>query len=77
VRRWPSGARLNGKPNYPGEDKSRNPYEKPTVTILVPEEPKLKVVNLAKRGDRGAKEMLEMMLTEKAERLSTDKKKSA
>ena len=66
-----------GKPNDPGEDKSRKPYEKPIVTKLAPEEAKLKLVNLAKLGDQSAKEMLEMMFPEEAEKLSKDKKKSA
>jgi hypothetical protein len=66
-----------GKSNDPGDDKSRKPYEKPIVTKLAPGEAKLKLLNLATRGDQGAKEMLEMMFPEKAEKLSKDKKKSA
>jgi hypothetical protein len=54
-----------GKPNDPGEDKSRKPYQKPIVTKLAPEEAKLKLVNLAKLGDQSAKEMLKMMFPEK------------
>jgi hypothetical protein len=42
-----------------------------------PGAPKLKLLNLAERGDQGAKEMLEMMFPEEAEKLSKDKKKSA
>jgi hypothetical protein len=34
-------------------------------------------LNVAKRGDQGAKEMLEMKFPEEAEKLSKDKKKSA
>jgi hypothetical protein len=66
-----------GKPSDPGEDKSRKPYQKPIVTKLAPEEAKLKLLNLAKRGDQGVKEMLEMMFREEVEKLSKDKKKSA
>ena len=55
-----------GKPSDPGEDKSRKPYQKPIVTKLAPEEAKLKLLNLAKRGDQGVKEMLEMMFPEEA-----------
>jgi hypothetical protein len=66
-----------GKPNDPGEDKSRKPHKKPIVTKLAPAEAKLKLLNVAKRGDQGAKEMLEMMFPEEAEKLSNDKKKSA
>ena len=40
---------------------TRKPYEKPTLAELTPEQAKLKLVNLANRGDKGAKEFLEKM----------------
>jgi len=43
---------------------------RPAASMQVP-------LNVAKRGDQGAKEMLEMNFPEEAEKLSKDKKKSA
>jgi hypothetical protein len=44
---------------------------------LTPEEAKLKLIDLASRGSQDAKEMLEIMFPEEANKLSTGKKKSA
>jgi hypothetical protein len=63
-----------GNPNDSGKEKRRSPFEKPTVTKMTPEEAKLKLLDLAKKGDNGAKEMLEMMLPEDAKKLSSRKK---
>lgn len=63
--------------NDSGKGKDRKPYEKPTVKKLTPEEAKLKLVDLAQKGDVGAKEMLEMMFPEEAKKLSGSKRKSA
>lgn len=66
-----------GKQNDPREENRHKHYEKPTVRQLTPEEAKLKLVDLASHGDEEAKAMLEMMFPEEAEKLSTDKKKTA
>jgi hypothetical protein len=63
--------------NNPKEDSRRKPYEKPTLTQLTPEEAKLKLIDLASRGDEQAREMLVMTFPEEAEKLSKNKKKSA
>jgi hypothetical protein len=64
-------------PNTPKQEKHRKPYEKPTATKLTTEEAKLKLINHVSRGDQGAKDLLEMMFSEEAEKLSTNKKKPA
>jgi hypothetical protein len=61
----------------PKMEERRKPYEKPTATQLTKEEAKRKLIEHARRGDQGAKEMLEMMFPEEAQRLCIDKKKSA
>ena len=43
------------------EAKVRNPYEKPTVTKLTPEQAKLKLLGAATEGDEGAKDLLKLM----------------
>lgn len=61
------------RPHDSGREKSRKPYEKPTVTKMKPEEAKLKLIDLANKGEEGAKEMLEMMFPEEAKKLSKQK----
>jgi hypothetical protein len=58
-------------------EKVRKTYEKPTATKLTPEKAKEKLLKLVKRGDQGAKEMLEKMFPDEAERDPTRRKKSA
>jgi hypothetical protein len=67
--------RLEDGPRTKRETKrTGNPYEKPTVTKLTPEEAKAKLLDAANRGDQGAKDLLEMMSPEEK---TKDKKKSA
>jgi hypothetical protein len=61
----------------PNKQERRKPYQKPTATQLSKEDAKRKLIEHARRGDQGAKEMLEMMFPEEAQKLSTDQKKSA
>jgi len=61
----------------PKKEKRRKPYEKPTATKLTPEEAKLKLVDHARRGDQGAKDILEILFPEEAKRISEKGKKSA
>lgn len=65
-----------GNPND-SKGKDRKPYEKPTITKLTPEGAKLKLLDLAQKGDEQAKDMLERMFPEEAKKLSHVKKKSA
>jgi hypothetical protein len=58
-------------------EKTRKPYEKPTVMQLNPEEAKQKLLGLVMRGDQGAKQILEIMFPEEAEKGSNSEKKSA
>jgi hypothetical protein len=46
--------------------KVRKPYEKPIATKLTPQEAKLKLLHRARMGDRGARELLEMLFPEEA-----------
>lgn len=55
----------------------RKPYQKPTATKLTAEEAKLKLIDHARRGDEGARDLLEMAFPEDAKKLSTRKKKPA
>ena len=64
-----------GNPNDSEKENRRKPYEKPTATKMTREEAKLKLLDLAKKGDEGAKEILERMFPEEAEKLN--RKKSA
>ena len=57
--------------------KARKPYVKPTATQLTREQAKLKLLGHATVGDQGAKELLEMMFPEGAQKESKAKKKSA
>lgn len=41
--------------------KIREPYEKPTVTKLSPEQTKLKLLGAASEGHQGANDLLELM----------------
>ncbi len=66
--------KANGMRKYHKARRTRKPYEKPTVTKLTPEEAKAKLLEAANKGDRGAKEHLEMMSHEEN---AKDKKKSA
>jgi hypothetical protein len=66
-----------GNQNDPKEELRRKPYEKPTVTQLTPEEAKLKLIDLASRGDEQAKKMVVIRFREEAKNLSKGKKKSA
>jgi hypothetical protein len=59
------------------KDKKRKPYEKPSITKLSPEQAKLKLLERARGGNQAAKELLELMFPEDANKLSHDKKKSA
>jgi hypothetical protein len=58
-------------------NKIRKSYEKPAVTKLTPEQAKLKLLGHASMGDQGAKDLLEMMFPETAQKDSKSKKKSA
>lgn len=56
------------------KEKRRKPYEKPTATQLTTEEAKRKLLEYARRGDRGAKEILEIMFPEEAKTFPKEKK---
>ena len=60
-----------------GNEEHRKPYERPTATKLTPEEAKVKLVQLARKGDQEAMHLLEIMFPEEAKRLSKNTKKSA
>jgi hypothetical protein len=57
-----------GKSN---KEKHRKPYEKPTATQLTPEQAKQKLLDFVKRGGQGAKDSLEIMFPEEAQKHST------
>ena len=59
------------------KEKSRKPYERPTATSLTPEEAKVKLLEHARKGDREAMNLLQMMFPEEAKRLIENTKKSA
>jgi len=61
----------------PKKEKRRKRYEKPTATKLTPEEAKVKLVDHARRGDQGARNLLEMMFPEEAKGISEKRNKSA
>jgi hypothetical protein len=60
-----------------GNEEYRKPYERPTATKLTPEEAKVKLVQLARKGDQEAMHLLEIMFPEEAKGLSESTKKSA
>lgn len=64
-------------PNERKAQKDRKPYEKPTATRLTPEQAKLKLIDLASKGDQAAKDMLEALFPEGAQKLPRSTKKSA
>ncbi|MGE5113232.1 MAG: hypothetical protein ACM3JB_20400 [Acidobacteriaceae bacterium] len=63
--------------NDPLKETRRKPYEKPVATQLTPEEAKRKLIDHANRGSQDAKDLLEMIFAQEAEKLSTSTKKSA
>ena len=64
-----------GNPDDPKKQKHRKPYQKPTATRVTPEEAKLKLANLAKKGDEAAKDLLETFFPDQSKNIP--KKKSA
>jgi hypothetical protein len=52
-------------------------YEKPAVTKLTQEQAKLKLLAHAKKGDEGAKKLLELISADSPPKESKPKKKSA
>jgi hypothetical protein len=65
------------KENRKNAGKRRKRYEKPIVTKLIPEDARQKLLKLVEKGDKGAKDLLEMMFAEEAGKESERKKKSA
>jgi len=57
--------------------KTKKPYVKPTVTQLTHKQAKVKLLGHANTGNRGAKDLLEMMLPETPQKDSKGKKRSA
>ena len=55
----------------------RKPYHPPTVTRLTPEEAKIKLVEHARNGDGEAMDLLKIIFSEEAKKLSEPKAKSA
>lgn len=62
-------------PGDPKKQKHRKPYQKPTATRVTPEEAKLKIANLAEKGDEAAKDLLEAFFPDQSKNIP--KKKSA
>jgi hypothetical protein len=52
------------KQNDIAKENSRKPYKKPAATKITPEEAKLKLLDSAKKGDQGAREMLQKLFPE-------------
>ena len=61
-------------PNHPLKETHRKPYEKPVATQLTPEEAKRKLIDQADGGSQEAKDLLEMIFANAAEKLSTSTK---
>jgi hypothetical protein len=59
------------------KEKSRKPYERPTASRLTPEEARVRLLEHARKGDREAMNLLEMMFPEEAKKLTGNTKKSA
>lgn len=64
-------------PYPPLKETRRKPYEKPVVTQLTPEEAKRELIDQADGGSQEAKDLLEMIFANEAEKLSISRKKSA
>ena len=60
-----------------GKATRRKPYHPPTVTMLTPEEAKIKLVEHARNGDGEAMDLLKIIFPEEAKKLSEPKAKSA
>lgn len=59
--------------NHPLKETRRKPYEKPVATQLTPEEAKRKLIDQADGGSQEAKDLLEMIFANEAEKLSTSR----
>lgn len=61
-------------PNHPLKETLPKPYEKPVITQLTPKEAKRKLIDQADGGSQEAKDLLEMIFANEADKLSSRKK---
>jgi len=68
---------FSGKPRDKQSTTNRKPHSKPTVRRLTSEQAKLKIIGHAMMGNQGAKELMELLFRNTAQKPSYSEKKSA